>query len=122
MKRMCLTFLLILALAVPAMGKEITLVLDWFPNVDHIPLYVAQQKGYFDEEGLEVKMIPPSESADALKLAAAGRAELGISYEPQALVAASEEIPLLVSWADLLAILFPQYCISKDAASKNRRI
>ena len=96
MKRMCLTFLLILALAVPAMGKEITLVLDWFPNVDHIPLYVAQQKGYFDEEGLEVKMIPPSESADALKLAAAGRVELGISYEPQTLVAASEGIPLLV--------------------------
>ena len=51
---------------------------------------------FFAEEGLKINITSPSESADALKLVAAGRAELGISYEPQALVAASEGVPVLV--------------------------
>ena len=33
---------------------KITFVLDWTPNTNHTGLYVAQDKGYFAEEGLEV--------------------------------------------------------------------
>ena len=96
MKRIGLAVLIFLLFTVPARGENLTLVLDWFPNVDHLPLYVAQEKGFFAEEGLKINITSPSESADALKLVAAGRAELGISYEPQALVAASEGVPVLV--------------------------
>ena len=33
--------------------EKITFVLDWTPNTNHTGLYVAQEKGYFEDEGLE---------------------------------------------------------------------
>ena len=29
-------------------NDKLTLLLDWFVNPDHAPLYVAKQKGYFE--------------------------------------------------------------------------
>ncbi len=41
--------------AAPAAAAEkLTVMLDWFVNPDHAPLFVAQQKGYFKDAGLEV--------------------------------------------------------------------
>jgi len=53
-------------------AQKLTLMLDWFPNVDHLPIYVARQQGYFSEKGLEIKILSPSDTSDALKLAASG--------------------------------------------------
>ena len=50
-------------------------MLDWFPNVDHLPIYVAREKGYFREAGIEVKILSPSDTSDALKLAVAGQVD-----------------------------------------------
>ena len=61
MKRIGLAVLIFLLFAIPARGENLTLVLDWFPNVDHLPLYVAQEKGFFAEEGLKVNITSPSE-------------------------------------------------------------
>ena len=56
-------------------GKEkITFVLDWTPNTNHTGLYVAQEKGYFEDEGLDVEIVqPPEDGADAL--VASGKAQ-----------------------------------------------
>ena len=35
-------------------AQKLTLMLDWFPNVDHLPIYVAREQGYFSEKGLEI--------------------------------------------------------------------
>lgn len=99
MKHMTLTLLIALALlaAAPcAMAENLTLMLDWFPNVDHLPVYVAREKGYFGEEGLQVTVISPSDTADALKLAVAGQVDLAVSYEPQTIMAAAEGLPVRV--------------------------
>lgn len=81
----------------PALGAEsLTLMLDWFPNVDHLPIYVAREQGYFKAEGLEVEIISPSDTADSLKLAAAGRVDLAVSYQPQMTIAAAEGLELKV--------------------------
>ena len=47
------------ALAAPAAqaAEKLTLLLDWYVNPDHAPLLVAQEKGYFAEEGLEVEFL-----------------------------------------------------------------
>jgi putative hydroxymethylpyrimidine transport system substrate-binding protein len=88
----------ILMAAVPcALAQDLTLMLDWFPNVDHLPIYVAQEKGYFAVEDLQVKIIIPSDTADALKLAVAGQVDLAVSYEPQTIIAASERLPVHVA-------------------------
>lgn len=96
MKKWVVILSAIFALATPVNAKEVRLMLDWFPNVDHLPLYVARERGYFADEGLEIEFLSPSETSDPLKLAAAKAVELGISYQPQTIVAASEGIPIKV--------------------------
>jgi len=80
--RFLLLFLAI-ALATPAHATDkITLMLDWFVNPDHGPIIIAQENGYFAEVDLEVKIIAPADPADPPKMVAAGKADLGVSYQP----------------------------------------
>ena len=76
-------------------AQKLTLMLDWFPNVDHLPIYVARQQGYFSERGLEIKILSPSDTSDALKLAASGSVDIAISYQPQTIIAASEGLDII---------------------------
>jgi len=75
-------------------GQKLTLMLDWFPNVDHLPIYVAQEMGYFSDNQIEVDIISPSETSDALKLAASGNVDLAVSYQPQTIIAADMGLPV----------------------------
>ena len=78
-------------------GEErLTVMLDWFPNVDHLPLYVAQQEGLFEQEGLFVAFLSPTETSDALKLAASHKVDIAIAYEPQTIIAAARGLHLKV--------------------------
>ncbi len=85
-------------LARPALAQQpqrLTLILDWFVNPDHGPLFVAQELGYFRDAGLAIELVPPSDPADPPRLVAAGRADLAITYQPQLVVAAADGIPLV---------------------------
>lgn len=44
--------------------EKITVVLDWVPNTNHTGLYVAKDKGYYEEEGLDVSILQPSEGGE----------------------------------------------------------
>jgi putative hydroxymethylpyrimidine transport system substrate-binding protein len=77
-------------------AEKLTLMLDWFPNIDHLPIYVARDLGLFTKAGIEVEIITPSETADGLKLAAAGEVDMAVSYEPQAIIAASSGVDIRV--------------------------
>lgn len=60
--------------------EEVTFVLDWTPNTNHTGIYVAQEKGYFEEVGLKVKVVqPPEDGAEVL--VASGKAEFGVSFQ-----------------------------------------
>ncbi|WP_328702904.1 ABC transporter substrate-binding protein [Arenibaculum pallidiluteum] len=94
--RRILTAALMLALsAVPARAESLTVMLDWFVNPDHGPLYVALERGYFREAGLEVELVPPADPADPPKLVAAGRADIAISYQPELHLQAAAGLPLV---------------------------
>ncbi|MFC6587383.1 ABC transporter substrate-binding protein [Sulfitobacter pacificus] len=73
---------------------DMTVLLDWFVNPDHGPLIIAQEKGYFAEQDLNVKIIAPADPSDPPKLVAAGKAELAISYQPQLHMQIHEGLPL----------------------------
>ena len=75
--------------------EKITLLLDWFINPDHGPVIIANEKGIFKEEGLEVEIIPPANPADPPKLVAAGKADIAISYQPQLHIQVHEGLPLV---------------------------
>lgn len=91
-----------LSLAAPAPAnspeqklQKLSVILDWFPNPDHAPLVVAQQQGYFKEQGLEVELIGPADPADPPKLVAAGKADVAVTYEPEFMQQVDRGLPLI---------------------------
>ncbi len=75
--------------------QKVSIMLDWYPNAVHTAIYTAQAKGYFAKEGLDVDIKMPSETTDPLKLVAAGKVDLAISYQPQVVMARAEGIPVV---------------------------
>ena len=76
-------------------NEKLTLVLDWYINPDHAPIMVAEQIGAFKAQGLDVKIVPPSDPALPPRLGAAGQADLAITYQPQVHFFADEGLPLV---------------------------
>ena len=63
-----------------AAAKKLTLCLDYTPNTNHTGIYVAQTKGYFADEGIELEIVqPPEDGAEAI--VGTGQAQLGVSYQ-----------------------------------------
>ncbi len=75
--------------------EKLTLVLDYFPNADHAGIYAAQATGAFERAGLDVDIKVPGDPADPLKLVAAGKADLAISYEPELFLARDKGVKLV---------------------------
>lgn len=71
--------------------KELDVVLDWYPNALHAFLYVAMEKGYYEEEGLKVNIQFPSNANDAISLVAAGQADIGLYYQQDVIQARAEQ-------------------------------
>ncbi|MCI7474119.1 MAG: ABC transporter substrate-binding protein [Clostridiales bacterium] len=88
--------LLLAGCSAPAAGgqdglREISVVLDWYPNALHAFLYDAIEKGYFEEEGLKVNIQFPSNANDAISLVAAGQAEIGLYYQQDVIIARANQ-------------------------------
>lgn len=75
---------------------EVTMVLDWTPNTNHTGLYVAQEKGYFEEAGLKVSIAQPPDNG-ATDLVASGGAQFGIDFQDTLAAAFSSDSPLPVT-------------------------
>lgn len=74
--------------------ERVTFMLDWFPNPDHVPLYAALGEGYFTQAGLQVVLQVPANPDDPLKLAAVGRVDVAVNYEPSVIIARSQGLPV----------------------------
>ncbi|MXZ00445.1 ABC transporter substrate-binding protein [Candidatus Poribacteria bacterium] len=73
--------------------EKVTLLLDWAPNIDHAPLYVAQENKIFTKHGLEVELLWGGDPDAPLKLVAAGKYPFAVSYQQSVTIArASEEV------------------------------
>jgi putative hydroxymethylpyrimidine transport system substrate-binding protein len=97
-----ITFVILILLAamlLAACGSEsksgkVSLALDWFPNSNHAGFYMAQEKGYYEDEGLEVSIFVPANPEDVLKTVGAGRDDFGVSYQAEVLLARGEGVPV----------------------------
>ncbi|MGX8790596.1 ABC transporter substrate-binding protein [Oceanobacillus sp. M60] len=75
--------------------NTVSIMLDWYPNAVHSYLYVAEEKGYFEEEGIDVDIQFPANPTDPLSLAASGNVTMGLYYQPDVIAArANENIPV----------------------------
>ncbi len=72
----------------------VTLMLDWVPNTNHTGIFVAQQQGYFTEQGLDVAIIQPGE-VYAEAAVASGVADFGISFQEAVTLARAEDTPIV---------------------------
>lgn len=71
--------------------KELDVILDWYPNALHAFLYVAMEKGYYEEEGLKINICFPSNANDAISLVAAGQADIGLYYQQDVIQARADQ-------------------------------
>lgn len=76
--------------------EKVTFVLDWTPNTNHTGLYVALEKGFFEEAGLDVEIVQPPEDG-AVVLVASGKAQFGVSFQDSLAAALSGEDALPVT-------------------------
>jgi putative hydroxymethylpyrimidine transport system substrate-binding protein len=79
----------------PKSNQSLTLMLDYFPNADHVGIYQAAAAGEFTRAGLDVHIQPPSDPSLPLKLLTAGKVDVAISYEPEVMLARDRGEPLV---------------------------
>ncbi|TEB16371.1 putative thiamine biosynthesis protein [Pelotomaculum sp. FP] len=73
--------------------KKVSVILDWTPNTNHTGVYVAQKQGFYEEEGLDVDIVQPSEGG-AAQLVASGQGDFGFSYQEEVTIARTRDIPV----------------------------
>ena len=86
---------LTLALAPQAAAQtKVTMYLEFLVNGYHSPFYVALEKGWYKEAGLDVTVAPGKGTADSIKTVGTGNAEFGFPDFGALAKAVSEGIPL----------------------------
>lgn len=96
---------------------KVKVILDWTPNTNHTGLYVAKDKGYYKDEGLDVQIIQPSDGAVG-NLIAAGKGDFGVSYQEDVTYAKTSDNPLPIKAVAALV----QHNTSGFASPKDKNI
>ena len=74
---------------------EITVMGDWLPWAVQAPVISAQQKGYYKNEGLSVRLIQPAQAADPIRLVAHEKVHFSMTYVPEIFQARETAIPVI---------------------------
>lgn len=87
------------ALAAPALARaaapmHFTLILDWFINPDHAPLFAAKYCGAYKKAGLDVKLIAPTDPDLPPRLVAAGKADGALTYQTELYLLVDQGLPV----------------------------
>ena len=97
MKKLVAMLLIALLCACAAASAEaatdVTVILDYIPNTNHTGMYVALDRGYYAEAGLNVRIIEPTEGATNT-LVAMGKGDFGIAYQEDVTLARAMDEPL----------------------------
>ena len=73
---------------------QVTLMLDWVPNTNHTGIFVAEANGYFEDAGLDVRIIQPGEVYPEAAVIG-GSADFGISFQEQVTLARAASVPIV---------------------------
>lgn len=92
-------FLIGAALAALAAGsasaEEVKLQLKWVTQAQFAGYYVAKEKGFYDEEGLEVTIMPGGPDISPTQVMAGGGADVTVDWMPSALAAREKGLDLV---------------------------
>src|SRR5690349_1286110 len=78
-----------------AQGKEkVVLLLNWYTYSEHAPFYLGKERGYFDQEGIDLDIQEGRGSGVTVQAVAAGTAAFGYADVPTMIKAASKGAPV----------------------------
>ncbi len=80
---------------------ELKIALDWTPNTNHTGLVVAQQLGYFEDEGLDVDIVQPGPTM-SIQLVATGQCAFAVSMQEYVTMSRAQGVPVVS-----IAAVFP---------------
>jgi ABC-type nitrate/sulfonate/bicarbonate transport system substrate-binding protein len=97
-----LAILLLAGLALPDLSSwarteeqtPVRVLLDWAPNTNHTGIYVALDKGYYAEEGLDVEVLEPAAAGTTEAVVGSGKADFGISFQEAVTYARLSGVPI----------------------------
>lgn len=99
--------------------KDVTLCLDWTPNTNHTGFYVALQKGYYKDAGLNVSIVQPPENG-ATEACSAGQAQFAIDAQDTIASAFTSATPMQVTAVAALLQHNTSCVMSKKGAGIDR--
>jgi len=78
-----------------AQNKEkVVLLLNWYTYSEHAPFYLGKERGYFDQEGIDLDIQEGRGSGVTVQAVAAGTANFGYADVPTMMKAASKGAPV----------------------------
>ncbi|WP_439328191.1 ABC transporter substrate-binding protein [Lonepinella sp. BR2357] len=109
------TALFSLTFALSAQANEkLTMLIDWFVNPVHADIVIAKQKGFFEQQGLDVEIIEPTDPSMPPKLVAAGQADISMDFQPQLIMHVDQGLPLM-RIGTMVATPFTSLVVLKDS-------
>lgn len=73
---------------------KITFLTNWHATPYHAPLYLAQAKGFFKEEGIKVALLEPNDPSDVTEIIGSGKVDLGYKAMIHTLAAKARGFPV----------------------------
>lgn len=73
----------------------VSLAMDWTPNTDHTGIYAAQAKGWYKEQGIDLKILPFSSDVSSTVLVISGKADIGIGSIEDVVGNAAKNNPII---------------------------
>src|SRR6266516_3370510 len=94
--------------AASAQGKDkVVLLLNWYVYSEHAPFFLGKERGYFDQEGIDLDIQEGRGSGVTVQAVAAGTATLGYADVPTMIKAASKGAP--VTAGDSMSQIWPLF-------------
>lgn len=94
--------------------RRVTVLLNWFPEVEHGGFYAAEVHGYFAEEGLQVAIQPGGPGAPVIQQVAAGQCDFAVANADLVLLGRDQGAPVV---AVMAAMQDSPHCIMVHESS-----
>ncbi|MFT4058309.1 MAG: ABC transporter substrate-binding protein [Legionella sp.] len=76
------------------LSSRTTLLLNWYANPYHTPIYVAQSLGYYQEEGIKLAILEPTDPSDVTEIVGLGYVDFGVKAMIHTVAARAKGYPI----------------------------
>ncbi len=80
---------------------DVSLLLNWFPEAEHGGFFAAQAHGFYEEEGLRVRILAGGPGASVVPRVATGAVDFGVENADHVLLARSQDAPVVAVMAPI---------------------